>query len=157
MYFIGQNIRHFRLKNNWKQEFVAKQMNISQGTLSRIENDSSYSIDDDEIERFAKVLNTSSEELKKIPPMIRFEHNNIKGDGYAYIHHQTQNGNEQYKEILNYFQEISQQMMNLLQEIKSDKSILKEETNQLRIREEKWINMIMDLQSKPASDTKITN
>jgi transcriptional regulator with XRE-family HTH domain len=65
MYFIGQNIRHFRLKNNWKQEFVAKQMNISQGTLSRIENDSSYSIDDVEIERFAKVLNTSSEELKK--------------------------------------------------------------------------------------------
>jgi GTP-binding protein EngB required for normal cell division len=89
--------------------------------------------------------------------MLHFEHNNIKGYGYANIHHQTQNGNEQYKEILNYFQEISQQMMNLLQEIKSDKAILKEEINQLRIREEKWINMIMDLQSKPASDTKITN
>jgi len=60
VYFIGQNIRRFRLKKNWKQDFVAKQMNISQGTLSRIENDPSYTIDDYEIERFAKVLNTSS-------------------------------------------------------------------------------------------------
>jgi transcriptional regulator with XRE-family HTH domain len=39
---IGQTLKTLRLKKNYKQTYVAEQLLITQGYLSRIENDNNY-------------------------------------------------------------------------------------------------------------------
>ena len=148
MLYIGPKLRSKREELNWKQDRVAKAMNIPQTTLSRIENNK-LGVSEEEIQKFAMIFGTTAEELKESAKLNVNVHNaHFKGNGY--IHTQTNHGAEAFQQTLAQFQEISQQMMVMMQELKADKEFLKEENRQLRQRDEKWMQMLIDMQSQLA-------
>jgi transcriptional regulator with XRE-family HTH domain len=58
----GHNIRHTRINKNMSQEILADKVNLSQQTVSRYE--ATRVIDDEMIERFAKALDITAEQIK---------------------------------------------------------------------------------------------
>lgn len=131
MMYIGQILRQKRDALNWKQQHVAQKLGISQATLSRIESNQ-QSISDEEVQKFAQILETTVEELKE----------SVKSNL------QTNHDTAAFQQALAQFQEVSQQMMVMMQELKADKEFLKEENRQLRQRDEKWMQMLIDMQSQ---------
>jgi len=109
MMYIGPKLRSKREELNWKQDRVAKAMNIPQTTLSRIENNK-LGVSEEEIQKFAMVFGTTVEELKESVKLNVNVHNaHFKGTGY--VHTQTNHGAEVFQQALAQFQEVSQQMM----------------------------------------------
>ncbi len=146
MQYIGYNIKERRLKQNYTQEYVAQRMGMSQTTLSRIESDPNHPITDDEIIKFAEILETTIEKIKEQPSTISFSNNRIKGNGY--VHSQTNNGTDNVQQAISQLHETSRQMMFMMQEIKEDKEFLREECRQLRQRDEKWMAILSDMQKQ---------
>jgi transcriptional regulator with XRE-family HTH domain len=135
------------MKLNYTQEYVAQKMSMSQTTLSRIESDPNHPFTNDEITKFAKILKTTEDEIKKVSPYVSIHDNDIKGNGY--VHHQTtNNGAEQIQQALSQLQQSLQLMTEMLQELKADKEFLREECRQLRQGDEKWMLILSDMQKQ---------
>ena len=134
------------MKLNWTQLYVSEKMGISQTTLSRIEKGSHEDLTDEEIKKFATLLETTEAELKEITPHVSYHNNNIKGNGY--VNHLTSNGGEQLQQAINHLHESSQQMVLMMQDIKADKEFLREENRQLRQKDEKWMQMLSEMQKQ---------
>lgn len=72
----GRNIRNARIKRNLKQEALAELVHMTQQNVSRYE--ATKVIDDKTLEKFAKALDVSVEDLKTIdePSPLLVENNN---------------------------------------------------------------------------------
>lgn len=72
----GRNIRNARIKRNLKQEALADLVHMTQQNVSRYE--ATKVIDDKTLEKFAKALDVSVEDLKTIqePVPLMIENNN---------------------------------------------------------------------------------
>lgn len=72
----GRNIRNARIKRNLKQEALAELVHMTQQNVSRYE--ATKVIDDKTLEKFAKALDVSVEDLKTIeePAPLLVENNN---------------------------------------------------------------------------------
>jgi transcriptional regulator with XRE-family HTH domain len=83
---IGEKIKHFRELRNFDQKHMAKQLDISQSTYSKIENghDLAYS----QLEKIAEVLEVKVQELVGFEPAQYI--NNV------YNNHNSQIGNNLY-------------------------------------------------------------
>lgn len=146
MIFIGQQLRLKRDARNWKQKCVAQKTGISETALSRMENNQ-QGVSEEEVEKLAEVFNTTVQDIKNSAAhSVHLLHNNIKGNGY--VHQQTNNGAELFQQALIQFQNASQQMMVIIQELKTDKDFLREQNHQLLRRDEKWMQMLMEMQTQ---------
>lgn len=72
---IANNIKTKRLELGYKQEVLALECNMSQANISHIEN-GKVKPTDEGIEKIAKVLGTTPEELKYGIKEIKIEHKN---------------------------------------------------------------------------------
>lgn len=146
MLFIGHQLQSKRINRNWKQKYVAEQTGISQTVLSRMENNQ-QGVTEDDIQKFAKIFNTTEEDLKTLSiPAVHLSHNSIKGNGY--VHQQNSTNNELFQQSLTQLQNAYQQIISIMQELKTDKEFLREENRQLLQRDEKWMKMIMEMQTQ---------
>jgi transcriptional regulator with XRE-family HTH domain len=142
MLYVGQKLRSKREERRWKQETVAKAMNIPQTTLSRIENNQ-LGVSEEDIQKFAEVLGITVEELQESAKIRVNRHSKFKGNGYTNA--------EVFQQALSQLQEASHQMKAMIEELKADKAFLKEENHQLRQRDEKWMQMLLDMQRQLAA------
>lgn len=131
MVYIGQQLRFVREKLNLKQEHVAKKLGISQTTLSRMESNQ-RNLSEEEIQQFAKLFGTTFEELKA------FVVDNVGS-----------NKSPKTKSTLtSEINEINQKMEHVIRELRANQEVLREENNQLRQRDEKWMQIFIDMQSQ---------
>lgn len=144
MLYIGTKLRSKRDECKMKQETLAKAMNIPQTTLSRIENNK-VGVSEETLQKLAEILETTTDELKESAKLNASIYTNpTKANGYTYTNHNT----EVFEQALSQFQDIFQQMQAIINELKADKEFLREENLQLRQRDEKWMQMIMDMQTQ---------
>lgn len=143
MLYIGQQLRSKRNERNWKQQYVAERTGIPQTALSRIENNQ-QGASEEEIQKLATIFDTTAEELKaSVVPHVNMHNNSIKGNGY--VHQQTNNGVEALQQVIEQVKEVTQQMSGIVQELHADRAHLREENRQLRQRDEKWMQMLMEM------------
>ncbi|MDF7816128.1 helix-turn-helix transcriptional regulator [Runella sp. MFBS21] len=144
MLYIGTKLRSKRDECKMKQETLAKAMNIPQTTLSRIENNK-VGVSEETLQKLAVILETTTDELKESAKLNASIYTNpTKANGHTYTNHNT----EVFEQALSQFQDIFQQMQAIINELKADKEFLREENLQLRHRDEKWMQMIMDMQTQ---------
>lgn len=62
---LSTNIKKVRELNNVTQEYMAKQLGISQGQYARLENGETKTIKPDRVKKIAETLGVSVEQLKK--------------------------------------------------------------------------------------------
>jgi transcriptional regulator with XRE-family HTH domain len=140
MMSIGQLLRAMRVQRNWKQHYVAKQIGISQTTLSRIENN-------------RQVL--TEKEIQKLAEIFEVNSNNLTANALLEIRKLDKGVNLGVKEMA----EVMQQLMSTLNDInqhiermqnqyRADFKLLKEENRQLRQRDEKWMQMLVEMQTQ---------
>ena len=66
----GAKIAIIRSTLGYTQDYVAKQIGISQGSYSKIEKDEVVKLDDDILEKIAKTLGVSVEDIKSPLPIV---------------------------------------------------------------------------------------
>jgi transcriptional regulator with XRE-family HTH domain len=76
---IGSKIRLIRLARGLSQEEVANSLNIQQNAYSKLENGGNK-IDDEKIERLAKIFGVSVEDIKSPEPVL-LSFNNCNNSG----------------------------------------------------------------------------
>jgi transcriptional regulator with XRE-family HTH domain len=92
---IGRKIKKLREIKNFTQDYMASNLNISQNTYSRIENEN-IKISTDRLKEIAKLLEVSSEYLiSDDRPLLTF---NTSNNNIEKFYGQVENINEEKKE-----------------------------------------------------------
>lgn len=78
----GAKITSIRLTRGYTQEYVAHQIGIDQRTYSKIEKDTKVKMDDDLLEKIAKALGVSVEDIKNPFPII-MQFNSSPNSGFV--------------------------------------------------------------------------
>ena len=133
MVYIGQQLRFVREKLNWKQKYVAIELGFSQTTLSRIESNR-RSLSEEQTQQFAKLFGTTVEELKAIVVVNAKSDKPIKATSTLKLE----------------INEINQKMEHVIQELRANQEVLQEENRQLRQRDEKWLQTLVQMQTQLA-------
>jgi len=92
---LGQNIRHIRLLREMKQSTFAKEFGIAQQNVSKMEN--RKHISDEQLEKAAKILNTTAEAIKDFDQTTVINNNNF--------HHDQTNNIFPVKDLIAYFKD----------------------------------------------------
>lgn len=92
---LGQNIRYIRLLRGMKQATFAKEFGIAQQNISKMEN--KKTISEEQLEKAAKILNTTTEAIKDFDQTTVINNNNF--------HHDQTNNIFPVKDLIAYFKD----------------------------------------------------
>jgi len=87
---IGTNIKNIRELKNLSQEYVASEINVSQPTYARIENDTIVP-KIDRLQRIAEVLEVDLSTLLSSTNILHFNFNKTANQSGYYINNQNNN------------------------------------------------------------------
>ena len=111
---LGRKIKKLRELKNYTQEYMATNLQISQNTYSRIENEN-VKISTDRLKEIASVLEVPSEYLiSEDRPLLTF---NTSNNTIEKFYGQVENVNEEKKET---WQQIFKQMENQIKHLQSE-------------------------------------
>lgn len=120
-----------RVQRNWKQYYVAKQMGISQTTLSRIEsNRDRQQLTENELQKFAAIFEVSLNALTaNILPKGRVPDTQVRLNAKQMA--------EVMKQLMSILNDIDQYIERMQNEYRADFELLKGENRQLRANKTK--------------------
>jgi transcriptional regulator with XRE-family HTH domain len=111
---LGRKIKKLRELKNYTQEYMATNLQISQNTYSRIENEN-VKISTDRLKEIASILEVPSEYLiSEDRPLLTF---NTSNNSIENFYGQVENVNEEKKET---WQQIFKQMENQIKHLQSE-------------------------------------
>lgn len=111
---LGRKIKKLRELKNYTQEYMATNLQISQNTYSRIENEN-VKISTDRLKEIASILEVPSEYLiSEDRPLLTF---NTSNNTIEKFYGQVENVNEEKKET---WQQIFKQMENQIKHLQSE-------------------------------------
>lgn len=110
---LGQNIRYIRILRGMKQATFAKEFGIAQQNVSKMEN--KKAISDEQLEKAAKILDTTAEAIKDFDQTTIINNNNF--------HHDQINNIFPVKDLIAYFKD---ELLKKDEEIESLKAALEE-------------------------------
>lgn len=110
---LGQNIRYIRILRGMKQATFAKEFGIAQQNVSKMEN--RKAISDEQLEKAAKILDTTAEAIKDFDQTTVINNNNF--------HHDQTNNIFPVKDLIAYFKD---ELAKKDEEIESLKAALEE-------------------------------
>lgn len=134
---IGQLLRAMRVQRNWKQHYVAKQIGISQTTLSWIENNRQC-LTEKEIQKLAAIFEVSTNEL---------------ATGALWDVKKTDKGvslgvkemAEVMQQLMSTLNDVNQHIERIQNQYRADFELLKEENRQ---HDEQWMQMLVEMQTQ---------
>ncbi|SHG42257.1 helix-turn-helix domain-containing protein [Pedobacter caeni] len=110
---LGQNIRYIRILRGMKQATFAKEFGIAQQNVSKMEN--RKAISDEQLEKAAKILDTTAEAIKDFDQTTVINNNNF--------HHDQTNNIFPVKDLIAYFKD---ELLKKDEEIESLKAALEQ-------------------------------
>ena|SRR5690606_21596980 len=93
---IGTNIKRYRELRNYTQEYMAKQLNISQNAYSKIEANQTK-VDVERLQKLAEILEVGEMDLMREPNIVNLYNNQLIHNGYV---HSIKNDYQDFAEKL---------------------------------------------------------